>query len=139
VVEVRTRQEFPESRQTGRLAVLAIFLSLVGPLFARQAFHIYRHDTPDQVQPSNATRGEIEKNLVERFPGRHVIFVRYTGTHSPHAEWIYNRADIDGAPVVWAQDMGYENADLMKYYPGRSFWMFDPDRDRTALRPYSAQ
>ena len=139
VVEVGTRQEFPESRQTGRLAVLAIFLSLVGPLFARQALHVYRHDTPDQVQPSNATRGEIEKNLVERFPGRHVIFVRYTGTHSPHAEWIYNRADIDGAPVVWAQDMGYENADLMKYYPGRSFWMFDPDRDRTALRPYSAQ
>jgi hypothetical protein len=65
-----------------------------------------------------------------------VIFVRYTGTQSPHEEWIYNLADIDAQPVIWAQDMGGENGKFVAYYPGRSFRMFRPDVDPGCLQPY---
>ena len=46
---------------------------------------------------------------------------------SPHEEWIYNPANIDAAPVIWALDLGpTENEELRRYYAGRSFWRFKP-------------
>jgi hypothetical protein len=64
--------------------------------------------------------------------------VHYTGSHSPHEEWIYNLADIDAAPVIWAQDMGdAENRRLIRYYPGRAFWRFEPDESPDNLIPYA--
>jgi hypothetical protein len=79
----------------------------------------------------------VETDLLANHPGRHVIFVRYTGTHSPHAEWIYNLANIDAEPVIWAQDMGTENRKLKAYYRDRSFWIFEPDVDPNVLTPYA--
>jgi hypothetical protein len=32
--------------------------------------------------------------------------------------------------------MGSENSRLMAYYPGRSFWMFEPDTDEAHLMRY---
>jgi hypothetical protein len=122
--------------ERGRFLLLATSSILIGTVLAVDAVHVYRRSTPDRIQPINATRGTIEADLLKRSPGRHVIFVRYTGTQMPHEEWIYNRADIDGESVVWAQDMGSENAMLMKYYAGRSFWLFEPDENPRDLRPW---
>ncbi len=124
-------------KPSGRFVVLALMCSLVGPAGALDAIQIYRGLTPDQMKAVNSRKGELEDCLIKRFPGRHVIFVRYTGTQKPHAEWIYNLADIDRQPVVWAQDMGSENGRLMRYYPGRSFWMFEPDTDPSHLTQYT--
>ena len=77
----------------------------------------------------------VEQHLPEMRPGRHVIFVRYTGP-SPHLEWVYNPADIDAAPVIWAHDLGKaENERLRQYYAGRSFWLFEPEKSMSML-PY---
>ena len=39
---------------------------------------------------------------------------RYTGP-SPHVEWVYNPAEIDAAPVIWARDLGKtENEQLAR-------------------------
>ena len=73
--------------------------------------------------------------MAER-PGRHVMFVRYRETDTPHHEWIYNPADIDASPVIWARDMGRtENERLINYYAGRSFWLFEPEESMT-FKPY---
>jgi hypothetical protein len=65
-----------------------------------------------------------------------VIFVSYAGLPSPHEEWIYNRANIDTAPVIWALDLGQtENEKLRRYYAGRSFWRFKPAESMN-LNPY---
>jgi hypothetical protein len=66
-----------------------------------------------------------------------VILVHYTGTQSPHEEWVYNSADIDAQDVVWANDLGSaENAALVDYYKDRKIWRFQPDIDPRWLDPY---
>jgi hypothetical protein len=129
-------RNLPGGKAAGRFVILALCGSVIGMGLAAQAVRVYLGGTPDRIQPVNARKGSVENDLLENHPGRHVIFVRYTGTQSPHAEWIYNLADIDAQPVIWAQDMGAENGKLIAYYPGRSFWMFQPDVDPGLLVPY---
>lgn len=61
--------------------------------------------------------------------GRHLVIVRYAPDHNLHEEWVYNHAEIDGAAVVWARDMGAaRNRELLDYYRGRKIWLLEPDR-----------
>lgn len=70
---------------------------------------------------------------------RHLVLVRYNESHIVHEEWVYNDADIDGSPVVWARDMGdAQNGDLLRYFAGRRIWLFEPDRADRRLQPYPA-
>jgi hypothetical protein len=60
--------------------------------------------------------------------GRHLVIVRYGENHSPHYEWVYNEADIDRAPIVWARDMGEaRNREILDYYPERAAWRLTVD------------
>jgi hypothetical protein len=69
-------------------------------------------------------------------PGSQLVFVRYRPQHGP-TEWIHNAADIDGARVVWALDLGAdEDAKLMRYYPDRSAWILEPDAKPPKLKHY---
>jgi hypothetical protein len=62
--------------------------------------------------------------------GPSVVFVRYARTHPTTDEWVYNSADIDASPVVWAHDQGPEaNAELLRYYRNRTAWIVDVDQD----------
>lgn len=68
---------------------------------------------------------------------RHLVVVRYGPRHSNSREWVYNRADIDGAPVVWAHDLGpEENARLLAYMKGRKAWLLEADARVPELRPF---
>ena len=94
-----------------------------------------------RIEPS-WTRGNLERaglqRSLEHTPGDHVIIVRYAPTHGSHIEWVYNRADIDHAKVVWARDMGQEkNAELVQYFSGRKFWILNADERPIQLQPYS--
>jgi hypothetical protein len=135
-LRVWARRRLPAGSAAARFAVGAVCATLLGVGLAAECVRIYQHRTPDRIQAKNARKRGIEQNLVAEHPGRHVIFVRYTGIHSPHEEWIYNLSDIDAQPVIWAQDMGAENSRLIDYYPGRTFWMFLPDDDAGSLLPY---
>jgi hypothetical protein len=89
-----------------------------------------------EIQSKTATKESLEDALLTERPGRHVIFVRYHEGDSEHREWVYNPADIDAAPVIWAQDLGTrENKRLIQYYTGRSFWLFEP-YGLMKLQPY---
>jgi hypothetical protein len=51
---------------------------------------------------------------------KHLLIVRPGPGYYAHNEWVYNDADIDASPVVWARDMGdEENRALLNYFSDR--------------------
>jgi hypothetical protein len=83
-------------------------------------------------------RAAIEAELLHT-GGSHLIFVRYAPAHSVHEEWVYNRARIDEAQIVWARDLGaLENRKLISYFSRRVAWILEPDVKPLRLRPYVA-
>lgn len=72
-------------------------------------------------------RERIIQELREQ-PGDDLIFVRYSRNHSPHDEWVYNRADLDGSSIVWAREMNEaENKKLRDYFHHRKSWLLNAD------------
>lgn len=63
-------------------------------------------------------------------PGKDLVIVSYGPEHYPDLEWVYNRADIDNAEVVWARDMGPgPNGALRAYFRDRTAWRLHIRRD----------
>jgi hypothetical protein len=70
-------------------------------------------------------------------PGRSLVIVEYEPDHNPNREWVYNEADIPGAKVIIARDMGpVQNNDLIVHYPGRQVWVVNADAPQPDLKPY---
>ena len=62
---------------------------------------------------------------IERYTGRQLAIVHYAPQHHPlSVEWVYNNADIDNAPIVWAREMGpAADREIIDYFKtGRSGW-----------------
>ncbi|HTF45442.1 MAG TPA: hypothetical protein VK641_16170 [Terriglobales bacterium] len=85
-----------------------------------------------------ANRGWVNRSSVvhkvESVPGAHLIIVHYGEQHNVDSEWVYNSANIDRAPIVWARDMGpSRNKELLEYFKARNIWMLRPDQPGQAL------
>jgi hypothetical protein len=66
-----------------------------------------------------------------------LIIVRYGEQHNFLMEWVYNRALIDSADVVWARDMSpEENWELVRYFDARRIWVLEAD-ETSDLEPYA--
>ncbi len=77
---------------------------------------------------------------LEKQGGRHLILVRYAPEHDPQNEWVYNRADIDASPIVWAREMGpQQDRDFLEYFHDRRVWLWEPDQSPPKLSPYVGQ
>ncbi|MBI3670559.1 MAG: hypothetical protein HY237_12350 [Acidobacteria bacterium] len=88
-------------------------------------------------QPGNLARARVEAQL-EGTPGRHLVLVRYKPTHNTADEWVYNAADLDGARVIWAREMGEgKDNELLQYFRERRAWLMEPDEKPPRLAPYS--
>ena len=60
--------------------------------------------------------------------------------HDPHQEWVYNRADINAAPVVWARETPRGSlSQLIQYFADRQVWILEPDHAVSGplLLPYT--
>ncbi len=113
-------------------------------LFAVRAFAPQLH-IPTPTNRDNDWAGEQSHNLdraqalrkLEAQPGEHLVIVRYNQYHESDNEWVYNRADIDRAKVVWARDMGDAgNAELIHYFSHRRVWLAEPDLAPPRVAPY---
>ncbi len=88
------------------------------------------------LPPDGSPRAAIQRRL-SRSEGPHLVIVRYGPNHLFHKEWVYNKADIDGAKVVWARDMGRKgNEELIRYFHDRQVWMVEPDQQPPRLLRY---
>jgi hypothetical protein len=71
-------------------------------------------------------------------PGQHLVLVKYGPRHDPWEELVYNRADIDGARIVWARSLGAEeDSRLIRYYSNRTVWLLEEDGE-VKLKRYLA-
>jgi len=88
-------------------------------------------------RPWSLERHRIEQALMQR-PTQQLVIVRYGAKHSMHEEWVYNRADLERAQVVWARDLGAERtAKLLRHFPGRDVSVVEPDLVPIVAKPYT--
>jgi hypothetical protein len=117
----------------------AHFLFWYGLLASRDP-NLYAALTPfetwDAINHSDPQGRIAIRRQLEAAPGRQLVFVRYGPQHQ-FQEWVHNAADIDGARIVWARDLGpEENQKLLRYYPDRVAWLLQPDARPPLLRAY---
>jgi hypothetical protein len=117
-------------------------IALLVAVTAFNLYHVVHNPNSPYAWSSDKGRGGDARVRVEQLlagqPGKQLILVRYTLSHNPHGEWVYNLADIDAQQIVWARELGTEQDDkLLTYFKDRKAWLFEPDRDWKHLRPYT--
>ena len=124
----------PVGRMAARLIVFvcaAHFLFWYGMhVFDDQPFSqaMRQYETWNAIDHGDPGGRVAVQEQLERASGRQLVFVRYWPQHIFQQEWVYNTADIDGARVVWARDLGAsEDEKLRRYYPDRAVWLLEPD------------
>jgi len=87
--------------------------------------------------PSNLRRAAILSQL-EKYAGGQLVIVHYNlDDYATGFEWVYNRADLNSAKVIWARDMGpAENEKLVRYFKNRHVWLVDASGQPPKLTPY---
>jgi hypothetical protein len=88
--------------------------------------------------PSEWRRSAVLRELTSD-PAPDLVIVRYGPNHVMNYEWVYNRADVDSSPVVWAHDLGAaRNRELLAWYPGRKVSLLEVGfHGPPILKPYS--
>src|SRR5260370_15302810 len=77
---------------------------------------------------------------LQRSGGQQLALVRYTIHHDVNDEWVYNGADLDTSPVVWAREMGpARDGELVRHYSGRRIWLVEPDATPRRSSPCPVQ
>lgn len=85
--------------------------------------------------PPGSTRAR-ELARLEALPGKHLVIVRYAPGRQSLFEWVWNRADIPNAKVIFARELDNDsNQQLILDYPGRKIWLLSIDGLRYSLDP----
>jgi hypothetical protein len=118
-------------RPLAEAIVVVSLLSITVGLGFRAVF-----GAPYQDNPLVRDRPAIAARL-EATEGKDLVIVTYSQQHNEHEEWVYNGADLNAAPIVWARDMGPEkNRRLLDYYADRKIWRLYADEDPPRLELY---
>jgi hypothetical protein len=123
------------------LLPLACVISLVIRVEARINNWSESADSPDTgalfMDDWSLQRADMERWL-EQQPSAQLVFVRYAPNHYVNFEWVYNKADLAHAHVIWARDLGTEHDRLLlDRFPDRTAWVVDADLKEPKLVPYA--
>lgn len=88
------------------------------------------------VRPWSLERERIQQQL-EQVTRPSLVIVKYGPGHSMHEEWVYNRADLQQAHVVWARHLKHPQLlELLQQFPDRDVWLVEPDNKPVQLNPF---
>jgi hypothetical protein len=118
---------------------VGIALSRVIVLFAVLLAPFHPHSQAiGNPKPEGIEYRAVFETQLEKLPGKHLVIVHYSPKHPVLQEWVYNRADVDNAKVVWAREIpGVELAPLLGYFHGRQVWVIEADGSPPRLTSYS--
>ncbi|MES2788343.1 MAG: hypothetical protein V4719_01895 [Planctomycetota bacterium] len=91
------------------------------------------------VRPWSLERNRIQQEL-ESQPRPSLVIIKYAAGHSMHDEWVYNRADLQTAHVIWARHL--ETSRLPQFvsqFPDREVWILEPDRKPVTFEKYRSE
>ena len=79
-------------------------------------------------------RARLRERL-EGLGGPQLVLVAYDPRSSPHAEWVFNEADLASTPVLWARALSpAEDCALVRAMPERRAWRLEVVEDVTPPR-----
>ena len=109
-------------RPTGQCLAGAVLI--ITAFSTLSSFHPFFHAPP---WPPSRERARLLNQLNKDYD-QHLIVVRYAQKRFPHFDWVYNRANIDGAKVIWARELdGEQNRRMLEYYENRKIWLLETD------------
>ena len=112
-------------RPIGSMAVRIVVILILIETGRNVAEH--KCDIVDWMCQGQPDRAAVADEL-RAMPGKHLVVVRYYEGHDPAREWVYNRAEIDSAKIVWAREMDVaQNEKLFTYFRDRKIWLVKPD------------
>jgi hypothetical protein len=130
-------------RRIGYGIVTAVFATCVVIFLTTAATYVAGRNITENETPwaaptvSRLHERAMVKAKLSSQPGKHLAIVRYAPWHNVHLEWVFNRADIDAAKVVWARDYGPQgNQELLQYFHDRQVWIVEPDQSPANVTPY---
>jgi hypothetical protein len=133
---IRALSVWNRKHRLTRRMVLSGIPFLIAAVFCARFNKYLKHPYPT-FEEWSLQRAQIQNEL-EADGHPHLIIVRYQHGHHPWKEWVYNRADIDSANVVWGLELTEEqNQQLLRYYANRHTWLLDADANPPQLIPYS--
>ena len=139
----RIARRWPEAARLVALLCAAQFVFWYGlhAFFdtAEWSAAVRSYETWDSINHANPERRIFVNRQLDRVPGKLLVFVRYSPHHIFQDEWVYNRAALDEARVVWARDLGdAQNRPLLRYYADRTPLVLEPDVQPPSLAAYRA-
>jgi len=125
------------TRAVPLICVLMLLLRAVAPAlrFSSSANQFW---TAYNAKPVKSPGICIESKLQSQ-PGDQLAIVKYdsSGASTPQPGWVYNKANIDQAKIVWAWDMGpAENRELIGYFHNRRVWLVETNDKPPQVSPY---
>jgi uncharacterized protein (TIGR03437 family) len=124
------------SRRVGRKVFRALLLAIATGTVATTLGGMLE---PQFVSATITPRGEILKQLKAR-GGKHLVLVRYSPEHEFHFGVVFNDADVDRSPVVWARRTDPASDKLLAtYFHDRDAWFFNPDESPPRLIPFTGK
>jgi hypothetical protein len=107
----------------------AIFLGAVGRAAEPILPHVFRHLPPiwESLYPPRRLRDDVTA-ILNKMPGQHLLFVKYSPGHCFCEEWVSNGAELEGQKIVYARprDPASDEA-LIQAFPNFDVWEIEPD------------
>lgn len=122
------------SRPVGAIMFRGLVLAIAASAVLTVAGGLLQHW---YVSATFTARGQALRQL-RSMGGKHLVLVHYSPHHEFHYGVVFNDADIDRSPVIWARQLDpASDKALAAYYGDRDAWFFNPDELPVTLVPFT--